>query len=167
MDCTSAHPEIIIASRIETARLLNSSQIGADIKHVISIGAPGDEAPAGYELRPSRIRLDFHDVIVDTAFEWGPRAEHVQMVIDFAREIHQHDGKLLIHCEAGISRSAAAALTAFAVWLGAGKEAEAVAMVFAARPVAWPNSLFVELADKLLSRNGALLEVLETAQSKL
>lgn len=160
------HPPVIIVSRIEAERLLTSSDIGSDIKHVISIGAPGDQKPAGYELRCSSIRLDFHDVIVDTAFELGPRPEHVNSVIDFVRNIQHQDGKLLIHCEAGISRSSAAALAAFAVWLGPGKEDEAVAKVYAVKPEAWPNSLFVQLADELLSRDGALVEALRKVQEE-
>lgn len=161
------YPEVIIASRVEACGLLMSSEIGSDIKHIISIGAPGDEAPAGYALRSSRIRLDFYDVIVETDFEFGPKARHVKTVIDFAQKIQHRDGKLLIHCEAGISRSTAAALTAFAVWLGRGQEQEAVAQVYAARPEAWPNSLFVELTDGLLARDGALLEALREAQVEM
>ncbi|MFQ6021420.1 MAG: tyrosine phosphatase family protein [Acidiferrobacterales bacterium] len=162
----SSGPEIIIASRIEAEGLLISSEIGADIKHVISIGAPGDKTPAGFERRLSRIRLDFHDVTVDTAFEFGPSSRHVKSVIDFARAIEYQGGRLLIHCEAGISRSSAAALTVFAVWLGVGKEDEAVAKVYAVRPEAWPNSLFVELADQLLSRDGTLLDALRKVQEE-
>ncbi len=139
----------------------------ADIKHVISIGAPGDETPAGYERKSSRIRLDFHDVTEDSEFEFGPRANHVKTVIEFARAIQHRDGRLLIHCAAGISRSAAAALTTLAVWLGPGQEDEAVARVYAVRPEAWPNSLFVELADELLSRDGALLHALAKVQKNL
>lgn len=162
-----AYPAVIITSVVEAQRLLMSSNQGVDIKHIISIGAPGEETPAGYELRSSRIRLDFHDVTEDTDLEFGPRANHVKTVIEFAREIQHQDGVLLIHCAAGISRSTAAALTTFAVWLGPGQEDEAVARVYAVRPEAWPNSLFVELADDLLSRDGALLHALAKAQKNL
>jgi predicted protein tyrosine phosphatase len=146
-------PRVIIASRTQAERLLISRNPRAPIRHIISIGAPGDSAPAGFELCVNRIRLEFHD---DTG-EIGPQRWHVEQVIDFGRQIQAEGGRLLVHCEAGISRSSAAALTVLATWLGAGKEQEAVDRTYAAQPHAWPNSQLVEHADELLERNGALI----------
>jgi predicted protein tyrosine phosphatase len=151
------HPDVIIASRTLAERLLLSKSPGPAIRHIISIGAPGDPTPPGFEACAARIRLEFHDISEDTDFEFGPRAWHVEQVIDFGRQVEHDGGKLLVHCEAGISRSTAAALTVFATWLGAGKERDAVRKVYAARPQAWPNDLFVKLADELLGREGALI----------
>jgi predicted protein tyrosine phosphatase len=161
------HPEIIIASRTQAERLLVSKGPGPAIPHVISIGAPGDAAPSGFERCAAGIRLEFHDITEDTGFELGPKAWHVEQVIDFARSIQHEQGTLLVHCEAGISRSSAAALTVFATWLGAGKEQEAVERTYAAQPDAWPNSLFVRLADELLARDGALTAAVNEAVAAL
>ncbi len=153
----------MIASRTQAERLLICRSPGPTIRHMISIGAPGDPTPAGFELCATRIRLEFFDVSQDTGFEYGPKAWQVDKVIDFARKIQHERGKLLVHCEAGISRSSAAALTVLATWLGVGQEQEAVARTYAAQSDAWPNSRFVELADELLGHDGALIAAVNKA----
>jgi predicted protein tyrosine phosphatase len=55
----------------------------------------------------------------------------------------------------------------FATWLGTGKEQDAVYRTYAAQPQAQPNSLFVELADGLLERNGALIAAVNRASESL
>ncbi len=164
---TTLEPEVIIASRRQAERLLMSESPGLPICHMISIGAPGDPVPEGFDLCATAIRLEFFDVSQDTDFEYGPQAWQVERVIDFAHTIQGQGGKLLVHCEAGISRSSAAALTVFATWLGVGKEQEAVDKTYAAQPQAWPNSLFVELADDLLGRDGTLVAAVNRAIEKL
>jgi predicted protein tyrosine phosphatase len=67
---------------------------------------------------------------------------------------------VLVHCEAGVSRSSAAALIMYACWLGPGREREAMDRVLSQRPVAVPNRRMVEIADRLLDRGGRLLHVL-------
>ncbi len=163
MNRVVSRPEVIVASRTQAERLLAPTSPGAAIRHVISIGAPGDPTPAGFELCATGIRLEFFD---DTG-EIGPQLWHVEKVIDFARQIQHDEGKLLVHCEAGISRSAAAALTVFATWLGTGKEQEAVDKTYVAQPNAWPNGQFVELADELLGRDGALIAVVDKVVATL
>ena len=155
--------KIIIASRTQAEQLLMSKGPGPAIQHIISIGAPRDPTPAGFEMCATGIRLEFFD---DTG-EAGPRPWHVNKVIDFARQVQHERGKLLVHCEAGISRSSAAALTVFATWLGTGKEQEAVDQTYAAQPDAWPNSQFVELADELLGRDGALIAAVDKVVATL
>jgi predicted protein tyrosine phosphatase len=157
----STFPEVIVASRTEAGELMMSTRTGPAIKHVISIGDPGEPPPAGYAERPSRLRLIFYDVDEDTDFEFGPERHHVQAIISFARRIASAEGQLLVHCSAGVSRSAAAALTVYATWLGAGRENEAVEAMFRAAPGALPNLRLVGLADELLGRGGALLRALE------
>ena len=66
-------------------------------------------------------------------------------------------GRLLIHCEAGVSRSGATALMLLAQELGASAAAEALATI---RPMAYPNALMVHHADVLLGLGGALLATL-------
>jgi predicted protein tyrosine phosphatase len=153
------HPDVIIASRPQAERLLISRDPRSPIHHIISIGAPGDPTPAGFELCANGLRLEFHD---DTG-EIGPQRWHVEQVIDFGRGVEHEGGRLLVHCEAGISRSSAAALTVFATWLGVGKEQEAVNKIYAAQPYAWPNSQLVRHADHLLERDGALIAVVDKA----
>jgi predicted protein tyrosine phosphatase len=160
----STFPQVVVASRIEAAELMTSPRTGPEIRHVISIGDPGEPPPAGYAQRASRLRLIFYDVDEDTDFEFGPEQHHVEAIISFARRIVDAEGQLLIQCSAGVSRSPAAALTAYATWLGAGREQEAVDAMFRAAPGAIPNRRLVEHADALLDRDGALLRALENVE---
>jgi predicted protein tyrosine phosphatase len=84
----------------------------------------------------------------------------IRLVIRLAEGLRSGGGKVLIHCEAGVSRSCAAALIIYACWLGPGREGEAMERVLAQRPIAVPNRRMVEIADRLLDRKGCLLEVL-------
>ena len=68
--------------------------------------------------------------------------------------------RILIHCEAGISRSTATALIMYACWLGPGREREAMERVRKQRPTAVPNRRMVRLADALLGREGRLIDAL-------
>lgn len=155
------HPEIIIASWREAEGLLNSPSLGAEIRQVISIGDPAEPPPVGLEERKPRLRLCFEDVIEDAAWARGPTREDVQTIIGFARRVEAAEGKLLIHCSAGISRSSAAALIVLATWLGAGHETEAAERVFSISPDADPNPRMVEYADELLGCGGALIRATE------
>jgi predicted protein tyrosine phosphatase len=99
----------------------------------------------------------FADVVTDD----GPTEEDVQRIIQLAEQLQSYNGKVLIHCEAGISRSTAAALIIYACWLGEGREYEAMKRVIAQRPYAMPNRRMVKLADDLLDLRGRLVEARE------
>jgi predicted protein tyrosine phosphatase len=61
-----------------------------------------------------------------------------------------------------VSRSTAAALIMYACWLGPGREHGAMMRVMAQRPIAIPNCRMVEIADRLLDRDGRLLAELSS-----
>ena len=48
----------------------------------------------------------------------------------------------------------------YACWLGTGREQEAMEKVFTLRPIAKPNRRMVMLADKILGREGRLIDAL-------
>jgi predicted protein tyrosine phosphatase len=83
----------------------------------ISILSPGRSAASLHAMVGDTLRLYFHDGVPK---ESNPpetvlfSTEHAQAVIDFLRQHHaQPEARhLLIHCEAGISRSAAIAVFA-------------------------------------------------------
>lgn len=106
-------------------------------------------------------RLDRHWV--------APSVEHVTQAIDFARQ--HKDGKLLIHCAAGVSRSPAIALAIIADRLGAGGETDAVEYLFSTYASIQPNERVVACADRVLQRDRSLLgafrrKAAEVAKSK-
>ena len=153
-------PDLVIevASRYEAGDILSSPERCGEVTCLISIGAPNDELPIGYHNISSKLRLLFGDTL---DAETGATEADVRTIIDLAQRLRSSTGKVLIHCEAGISRSTAAALILYACWLGPGREAEAMRRVLLQRPLAIPNRRMVELADHLLKRGGRLLEALD------
>ena len=103
------------------------------------------------------MRLLFGDTL---DAETGATELDVRTLMELAQNLRSSKGKVLIHCEAGVSRSPAAALILYACWLGPGREGEAMRRVLTQRPLALPNRRMVELADHLLERGGRLLAAL-------
>lgn len=155
---SDAHlPTVEILPRTRAVKRLMSRSQGAHIGCLVSIGDPEQPLPAGFSRPEHRLRLCFHDVVEDSGTELAPTAEDVERLIAFARRIAGTSRRVLVHCEAGRSRSTAAALILYAAWLGPGREADAMAHVLQAVPEATPNRALVRLADALLQRGGALL----------
>ena len=158
----SCNITIEIASRAEASSILNSPDQCAEVSFLVSIGAPEDELPAGYSNVSHKLRLLFGDT--ETA-EHGATESDVRCLIELAKELYGSAGKVLIHCEAGVSRSSAAGLILYTSLLGPGSEREAMERVLRQRPIAKPNRRMVEIADHLLGRGGRLIEVLGSSAS--
>ena len=147
---------IEVASRAEASEILNSPPRCSEVTYLVSIGDLHDELPTGYHNVTQKLRL----LIADVVTELGATEEDVRRIIRLAEGLSSETGRVLIHCEAGVSRSSAAALIMYACWLGPGREREAMERVLAQRPVALPNWRMVEIADRLLVRDGRLVGVL-------
>jgi predicted protein tyrosine phosphatase len=65
---------------------------------------------------------------------------------------------LVIHCYAGISRSTAAAFTSVCALNPERSEHEIALALRKASPTAQPNVRIITLADKILARNGRMIE---------
>jgi predicted protein tyrosine phosphatase len=147
---------IEVASRPEAGDILVSPESWREITCLVSIGDSHDELPAGYNNVPRKMRL----LVADVVTELGATDEDIRRIIRLAESLRSETGRVLIHCEAGVSRSSAAALIMYAYWLGPGREREAMERVLSQRPIATPNRRMVELADRQLHRAGRLLEAL-------
>ena len=145
---------IEVASRVEASDILGSPRRCAEIIFLLSIGDSGDELPVGYHNVDRKLRL----LVADVVTELGATEADVRQIIRLAEDLRRSTGRVLIHCEAGVSRSTAAALIMHAYWLGPGGEPEAMRRVLAQRPIAIPNRRMVELADNLLDRGGRLVD---------
>jgi len=149
--------EIEVVSRLEAGEILCSPDSCAEIMYLVSIGDGDDALPHGYENVDQKLRL----LIADVVTEEGATEEDVQRIIQLSEQLKSYDvkvGKVLIHCEAGVSRSTATALIIYACWLGPGREHEAMERVIAQRPCAIPNRRMVKLADDLLQLGGRLVQ---------
>ncbi|HWA50741.1 MAG TPA: tyrosine protein phosphatase [Dongiaceae bacterium] len=103
---------------------------------------------------PLHLRLRFDDI--EAECDGAPQEAHVVQAFAFARTVQ---GNLLVHCHAGISRSGAMAYALMAEALGPGREAQALDELLAQRPIVVPNGRVVRIADRVMGRGGALIDV--------
>lgn len=155
-----------VMSKIDAGHAL-TGLAGITYKRLISIGGPGYGRPCwGFDgmLESQRLRLEFDDVTENYNGLQRATRRDVERIIDFAKRV---EGKCLIHCEAGISRSSATAIVLCSVVLGTGHEEEAVGLVAEHGITAdggnrfSPNPWIVNLADEALGCNGRLVCALE------
>jgi HEAT repeat protein len=165
-ETTGNLPQIWITSFSEAAEYIAEKR--DSLKYLISIGTPGTPLPVGFDSVPHRLRLEFSDIDepVSEPDMIMPSPGDVLKIVEFASLVARKDGDVLVHCHAGVSRSTAAALTVWAVLLGAEESSQeldvrAMSNVLAATPLARPNRWLVELADEILGREGKLVEIVE------
>lgn len=156
-----------VKSRVDAGHALTGLD-GHTYKWLISIGDVERSIPClGFKEMPEgrRLRLEFDDVTVNyNGYRRASRSD-VQRIIDFCQRV---DGRCLVHCEAGISRSSATAIILCAVALGPGHEKDAVGQVAMHGTESdggnrfSPNFWLIQLADELLQRNGRLEAALDS-----
>ena len=146
---------LCIASRTRAASILSSPTKRAEFRYVISIGSPTEPPPAGLRNVATRLRLVFEDET--TPMRGGPTRSDVERIVAFAGVVDFAAGGLLVHCQAGISRSAAAAVIVLAARSGPGAEREAAAFLRKRFPEVRPNRSMLELADEVLGTSGAMV----------
>jgi predicted protein tyrosine phosphatase len=137
------------------------------VTHVLSIldpDHPDPEAFVAYDPHHRTI-LRFHDIIHPIPGMILPAMRDVEAILRFGDEVagepaDRAEGHLLVHCHMGVSRSTAAMLTLMAQANPDEGEDRLFERLVEIRPQAWPNSLMVDFADDLLSRNGRLTDAL-------
>jgi predicted protein tyrosine phosphatase len=142
--------------------------------HIVSIWDPEWIERGGVEIQlrkrlPGETRLHiayFHDTSVEEPGRRAPVEDDLRRILAFAANL-EPGAEILIHCWAGISRSTAVAYAILCQAAGPGRESECIESVLAARPQAFPNALIVELADRILNRNGAMQEACEELLSRI
>jgi len=138
----------------------------AGVSHAISIIDPDEPTPGilrDYPALREHWVLRFHDVSRALPGARAPQAQDVADLLNVGEQLAaDRPGHLLIHCHAGVSRSAAAAVILMARE-APGREREAVETVYRLRPVAAPNARMIKLADAALERAGALSRALDTS----
>lgn len=154
-------PTLIICSRFEAERQLTTRGGARPITHVVSIGGYGAVIPDGFEEHPGpKLRLTFDDVLEAGPGSFAARPEDLLRLVEFARGIPDAGSKVLVHCEAGISRAPAVAFVLLCSMMEPGTEEDAMGMIRTLAPSAVPNPRIVELGDRALCRQGALMRAL-------
>lgn len=150
-----------------TSRLEAHAACEEGVTHLISIQNP-DANLAG--LCPDTIAPDNHLVLLfedvdDPEFPDGPTEEHLQTLFAWLRALDPNELRgLLVHCDAGVSRSTATAWLALLLLepeTPAADHLERVAQC-SGREFCWPSNLVTALADRILNRDDSLVDILLT-----
>lgn len=110
--------------------------------------------PEGFAAK--RLSLVFNDITEPRDGLVPPDESHVAQLLDFARG-WDRAAPLLIHCYAGISRSTAAAYVVATALNDPSDESALALRLRALSPSATPNIRLVELADRMLARQGRMV----------
>lgn len=142
--------------------------------HLLSLLDP----ERGYDgvVTPKKVKamnlITFHDLddIEIQAPEYlnciAPTETHIREIFKTFRHMQKENGEgILVHCEAGISRSTAGALLGLCV-LGLSPQ-EAFSSVVAINELGLPNRRMLRIGGKMLGDNGALLSMAEAQRKYL
>lgn len=153
--------DILIANREQAVDILQNRKYNDKITAVVSISDQHSAAPKPVkklEKEKEKFVLILHFDDLEEEMLLNPRCKgmlppqkkHVQAIIDHADDMLNSGGIILCHCNAGISRSAAAAFILKSIDLGEGHEKEALDELVASRNIISPNSLMVSIAQEIL-----------------
>lgn len=143
-----------------------------------AFGTPTEPCEGFDKFQGAKLALCFDDAEVEGQDVYPPQKEDISLLVEWSKGIEfdedafsrahgsqppaeMTDGTILFHCQAGISRSTAAALVFLASKLPKGFEALAVSHIVMRRKVAWFNESVVFFGDELLGRDGQLLETVQ------
>jgi predicted protein tyrosine phosphatase len=130
------------------------------VSHVLSIIDTHEPRPAaldGFRTIDHEM-LRFDDIVAEYPGFEACTPAHIETVLAFGERLQASpDGHLLVHCHAGISRSTAAAAILMTQH-APGQEEAAFLRLLDLRKHGWPNTRMVEFADRLLKRDGAMMD---------
>lgn len=145
---------------IHSAKNIIANQWPTHIISIVNEGG-GDFGPSTIDRQHSNhFIFSFHDVEDRNSTDYVvPTAQDIKSILDTAAQIPD-DGRLLIHCTAGKSRSTAVAIGVL-IQRGMSPQA-AFDWVKAHRPAMFPNRLMIEYVDDYLNLDGKLITIVGT-----
>jgi len=136
---------------VETVRATGARSLVTILTAGASSARPGEIEP------PRHLRLAVSDIESPREGHILPGAEHIETLLAFLQD-WDRAAPLVIHCYAGVSRSPAAAFVGACALAPERREMEIAQELRRASPSATPNRRFVALADRLLGRQGRMIE---------
>ncbi|MEA2928812.1 MAG: hypothetical protein QOG38_1240 [Hyphomicrobiales bacterium] len=138
----------------DTVRETGARHVVTLIKDISLVRRPG-EIEAGNHLL-----LDMDDINEHIDGYVMPGEQHVDDMLRFVRR-WDRKAPLVVHCYAGISRSTAGAFVAVCALNPHRDERQIARALRLASPTAYPNVRIVQLADRMLERNGRMVRAIE------
>lgn len=133
--------------RTGATRMVSLINAGTPVERPASI-APDDH-----------LFLGFNDIVDPVEGLVPPGEAHVSSLLDFVQGWDK-SAPLVIHCWAGISRSTAGAFITACALAPDADEAELASVLRARAPSATPNARLVAIADRMLARDGRMIEAI-------
>jgi len=143
-----------LATLAETVRLTGASHVLTVMANVEQVQRPVSVLPANH------LKIAMDDITEEMDGFVAPSEAHIERVLNFVRS-WDRSAPMVVHCYAGISRSTASAFAAACALNPHRNEFEIARKMRAASPVAAPNRRIVGLADKVLQRDGRMLDALD------
>jgi predicted protein tyrosine phosphatase len=108
----------------------------------------------------NHLYLGMHDICDPADGMVCPSEEHVEEFLEFVERWDRRT-PVVIHCYAGISRSTAAAFSAYCAVRPELDESEVAKRIRTRSAEATPNARIVRMADAILGRDGRMIEAVE------
>ena len=145
---------------LSDAQWATSAIISMEAEYLVSLMSPKDMGETPSDIDPANhLKLEMDDIVVPAPGYICPCEDHVYRLLELGDQL---DGgsEVVVHCLMGMSRSTAAVMILLAQH-NPGREAEIAEMVFREAPKAHPNSLLLQLGDRALGCDGALVQAIQ------
>ncbi|WP_341912759.1 protein-tyrosine-phosphatase [Ferrovibrio terrae] len=152
----------LLPFKVSICGVAELEQFAGDVTHILGILDPGTPEPDGYVHHPKALRDEFrfYDIVTEQDGRSMPTEHDMAAILKVGERLAAQPVRhLLVHCYAGVSRSTASAVALMAQ-RNPGRAADIFAALGDIRPKAWPNSVMIGHADRLLNLGGTLVEAL-------
>lgn len=136
-----------------------------DVSSVISI-TDTTRVPVSFPEELFQLHLSFDDHESEEQ-PFHPTKEHMLLLLEAGHVILKLGGTCVVHCHGGTCRSTAAAFILMCMEMGEGQEKEAASRLMLNNEQAIPNMLMVEHADRILGREGKMVEAMNEWQGEM
>ena len=141
---------------LSDAQWATSAIISMEAEYLVSLMSPKDMGETPPDIDPANhLKLEMDDIEAPAPGYICPCEDHVYRLLELGDQL---DGgsEVVVHCLMGMSRSTAAVMILLAQQ-NPGRELEIAEIVFREAPKAHPNSLLLQLGDRALGCDGALV----------